>query len=161
MSATGDGFRVALRPSRRLGLLLCAAYAGAVVGLASLDLPVSLSAAALGFLVLSAACDIGGHAAEAFRRRMCELVLMPDGECLVRRQCGSEIRGALGGEGLVHPWVVCFRVRAANGKTLGVVILPDMLDADGFRRLRVRLRHQGRRMPAHERGADAIPWRRH
>ncbi len=40
---------------------------------------------------------------------------------------------------LVLPWLVALEFRAADGRRHDLLLLPDMLDADAFRRLRVRL----------------------
>ena len=40
---------------------------------------------------------------------------------------------------LVLPWLVALEFRAPDGRRHDLLLLPDMLDADAFRRLRVRL----------------------
>lgn len=43
----------------------------------------------------------------------------------------------------VSPFFTTVNLRCADGLRRQVVLLPDMVDADGFRRLRVRLRREG------------------
>jgi len=63
------------------------------------------------------------------------------GEVRVESRCGSAREGELAAGGFVAPWLVCLRWRPRRGRFDRVVlVLPDMLDADTFRRLRIVLR---------------------
>lgn len=54
-------------------------------------------------------------------------------------QDGSEQNGELRPDSYVSPLLVVLRFRLPAGGTRSVLILPDMLDRQSFRRLRVRL----------------------
>lgn len=54
-------------------------------------------------------------------------------------QDGSERTGQLRPDTYVSPWLVILRFQLEQGGRCSVVILPDMLDPQSFRRLRVRL----------------------
>jgi hypothetical protein len=51
------------------------------------------------------------------------------------RETGATLRPFV----FMQPWLVILHFRRDDGRTVRLVLLPDMLDADSFRRLRVRL----------------------
>lgn len=57
---------------------------------------------------------------------------------IVRKDSGES--ASLGPETLVFAWLVILQLKPEQGRWLYLPILPDMLDKDDFRRLRVRLR---------------------
>ena len=52
---------------------------------------------------------------------------------------GDETGAALRPFVFMQPWLVILHFRRDDGRAARLVLLPDMLDADSFRRLRVRL----------------------
>lgn len=148
MTDADQELRVTLRPSKQLAALLCGLHAGGAVCLQSLDLPSAVSAPLIGLLLLSAVCDLRTRAGLSSSRGVRELVLGADGGCRAVRASGETVRGTRCAGGLVHPLMVCFTLVASEAKTLPVLILPDMLDAESFRRVKVRLRASAPEMPA-------------
>lgn len=53
-------------------------------------------------------------------------------------------RAWLQGDTLVTPWLTLLSFRLENGRRLSVPVLPDAVHRDAFRRLRVRLKVNGR-----------------
>jgi hypothetical protein len=54
-------------------------------------------------------------------------------------RCGDEIGGVLRPVVFLQAWLVILHFRRDDGRTARLVLLPDMLDGETFRRLRVRL----------------------
>lgn len=64
-----------------------------------------------------------------------------DGRVRVEARDGSTREGALAAGGFVAPWLVCLRWRPRGAWfDRAMLVLPDMLSVDAFRRLRVILR---------------------
>lgn len=58
---------------------------------------------------------------------------------------GQELAGQVSGDTLVLPWLVVLNMKSDLGMRRSVLLLPDSLPAEAFRRLRVQLRHGIRR----------------
>ena len=67
------------------------------------------------------------------------LVWQADGDWQLLFADASERTGQLGPDSYVSPWLVILRLKLEKSGRCSVVILPDMLDPQSFRRLRVRL----------------------
>ncbi|MEZ5540555.1 MAG: protein YgfX [Pseudomonadota bacterium] len=70
-------------------------------------------------------------------------------QCRLQRRDGAVAQAALCGQAFVQPWLVILRLAGPGRTRRYQVILPDMLDATTFRRLRVRLRLELERRDAH------------
>ena len=132
---------IPLGSSRRLGGLLLTAHAVGWGVLPALDLPVwirgTLAVALAGSLLYALLRD-------GWRRlpgSVTELRLWADGSCAVKLRQGSWQSCRIRGESFVAPWLTVLSL-AQEGRLLRryVVILPDALDPEAFRRLRVWLR---------------------
>jgi hypothetical protein len=77
------------------------------------------------------------------RRRPHRLIWEADGEWQLLYGNGNEYTGQLRPDSYVSTLLVILRFRLEQGGRCTVVMLPDMLDSESFRRLRVRL-HQAR-----------------
>jgi len=60
-----------------------------------------------------------------------------DGECVLRLASGEQLNARLAAHAFVMPWLV---ILYFQGPPRHLVLLPDMLAAQAFRQLRVRLR---------------------
>jgi toxin CptA len=60
--------------------------------------------------------------------------------CRVQLVCGTEFDAVLGPQAFVQPWLVILQYRVSRWRSHYLLLLPDMLDPDTLRRLRVRLR---------------------
>ena len=68
-----------------------------------------------------------------------ELLLRGDGVFEVTTATGIEEASLISAD-LVEPWLTVLVLRRVSGRKVSVVLLPDNVEADAFRRLRVRLR---------------------
>jgi hypothetical protein len=141
---------IMLKPSRQLALLLVIAHVAAVAVVWSLELALWLHiglklaiAASLGWALLKNGWFGYGRAAVALRIEPADKSGEPDA-IEVRLRNGKTARGCVVDGSFVAPYltVVRYRVTGARRFSLGksVLILPDSLDRELFRMLRVRLK---------------------
>jgi hypothetical protein len=134
--------RVSLRPSRLavVGIVAIAALAWAAVLVLSVPTIAHLvTGLALGGWALLA-CRL--HASRTRADAVVEVMLSTDLVVVVRYADGRLRAGHVRSGTVVHPWFTSIVWRpdgAWRSRTLP--LLPDMLDADDFRRLRVMLRY--------------------
>lgn len=127
-----------LRPSIRLASLLAAMHCGAIYLVLALPIPAKLWMAAL--MVISLVHTIMRHALLASPSSA--VFLKMEGEtCLLILKNGREVRGTLLGSTYVSPYLTLLNLKERK-KLLShsVIILPDAVDREEFRALRVRLR---------------------
>jgi toxin CptA len=134
-------FIIALRPSRNLAWLLGLAHLAAAGAVAVLELPLWLAIA----LVLSlAAHGVTQVARLALLRGADSVVAVEAGRASgvpFRQRDGAWHEGRLVGSSYVAPGLTVLNLKLAGARRLRhVVILPDAVDAEDFRRLRVWLR---------------------
>jgi hypothetical protein len=67
------------------------------------------------------------------------LVWEEGNRCRLSLRSGQETGATLRPFVFMQPWLVILHFRRDDGRAARLVLLPDMLDADSFRRLRVRL----------------------
>jgi toxin CptA len=119
-----------LEPSRRLVAFIVLAAAGTASLLAAMPLPAGASVAAAAWCALAFVHALGRHT----RRRSVHILA---GRAIVVDGLAGEIVAG----SFVAPWLTIVHWRAASPRLVRtVVVLPDMLDAATFRRLRVILR---------------------
>jgi len=124
-----------LKYSRAAATFVVVAALATAAIVAFLPWDVALRAAVMVFVAADAA-----HALERLARVRSVYVHLHG---LVRTEAGDGAvgEGELAAGGFVAPWLVCLRWRPRRGRFDRVVlVLPDMLDADTFRRLRIVLR---------------------
>ncbi|MDR2196099.1 MAG: hypothetical protein LBE50_05800 [Gallionellaceae bacterium] len=129
--------RFSLTPSRQLIWVLGGMHATAMAALLVLTLPLWVKAGLIALLAFSLLyCARRQTAPDA----IVALSLSADDVMLVRRD-GTEVSGRLQGNSTVTPYLSILNVRP-HGRRLSrsVVVLPDSLDAESFRRLRVWLK---------------------
>lgn len=133
-----------LEPSRQLALAVTAIHVGAVLcGFASdLGGPVQW--------LLAVCLAVSGHRLVALhataRAARAIVVVAWDGQGrwrLVQRN-GRVLDATLERDAYAHPALVALPFRARDGHRLDVLIVPDRVDAQSLRRLRVRLRCERR-----------------
>ncbi len=141
MSSTGYAtpLNLELRPSWRLGAFLAVSHVGAAAALLLTSLPwwaviglASVIAASMMRLVTRFALFTDPRAID-------HLEWLTGGEWRLSSRDGTAFSGVLLPGTYLHPWLVVLAFRVGRSRR-NVVILPDMLDSDTFRRLRVRLR---------------------
>ena len=132
---------LSLRPSCRLGLLLAAAHGGAVAAALLISIPWWLKLVLLAAILASALHQLLRLTGQ---RRICRLILRDDGRLEFSRIDGSC------GEARIHPQTTVTSLLAVlllrqEGRIEALVLLPDALDAEDFRLLRLWLRWRAAR----------------
>lgn len=136
-SGFGRPIHMRIGRSRRLIVLLALMHAGA---LASIPMIASAWVQLIAAFIVSASAwrayarYIGGRHAPVR-----ELVWRANGSCEVTTPAGTE-RGVLDSAEWVQPWLTVFTLRLDSGRKVPVILLPDNVAAEPFRRLRVQLR---------------------
>jgi hypothetical protein len=127
-----------LRPSRRLAGFLLAAHGGALALLPFTSLPL-WAMITVGLAVLASLTRLLPRFATLGHPDAVTRLVWPAGdEWQLSSRGGQQDSGVLLPGAYVHPSLVILPFRTGRGRR-SVPILPDMLDADSFRRLRVRL----------------------
>jgi hypothetical protein len=134
--------RVTLRRSRIAMLALISAWAAGAGLLLILPTPAWLDALAAAGLAGWAHHHWGRHASRRSRHAVVEVMLSTDAVVVVRYRDERLVAGAVRASTFVHPWFTTI-VWRPDGRWFSrrLPILPDMLDADAFRRVRVMLRY--------------------
>lgn len=133
--------QIAIKPSRQLALLLCLAHAAAAAAVLVIELPLWLSIV----LVLAVGTSGGTYLHRSALLRGGGAIVgleINDGRTLSYQMRGGEWHeGMLLGSSFVSPYLTILNIRT-EGRFLArhVVIMPDCVDAEDFRRLRVQLR---------------------
>lgn len=155
--------RVRLQPSRQLGLLLCGGHAGAVALSWAASIPWWASLAVSLAVLASLAFCLRAHALRNGPRAVVGVELRLDGSGAIQDRRGHWREVGVLGSTFVSPLLTVLNLRLSGaGGRRSLIVTPDALGADEFRRLRVWLRWRG--MPAdaqgsdnHARGSDSHP----
>ena len=134
--------RVSLRPSRiaAIGILAIAALAwGAVLVLSVPTIAHLVTGLALGGWAL---LQCRRHASRTLRTSVAEVMLASNAAVVIRYRDGRLVAGQVRCASFAHPWFTSIVWRPDGARrSRSVPIVPDMLGADEFRRLRVLLRY--------------------
>jgi toxin CptA len=129
--------RIALGASPTLALLLLLAHGGALMVIAIVTLPFWAKTLAVAVIVASGAWTIQ----HALMPMVLELEVGEGGQASLRERDGSWHDARVVGSSFVAPWLTVVNLRLAGLRhTRHVVILPDSVALEDFRRLRVLLR---------------------
>jgi toxin CptA len=151
--------RVRLRPSRQLTLLLCAGHAGAAGLSWAAPIPWWLSLVLSSAALASLAFGLRLHAWRSAPEAVVGFELRPDGSGAIENRRGRWREVAVLGSSFVSPLLTILNLRVAGARGhRSLVVTPDALGADEFRRLRVWLRWRG--APADAQSLQAAPGRR-
>lgn len=131
-----------LWPSWRLAGVLSIAHGGAAICLLITPLPSWM----IWFAILAVACHLlyalCHHAFRCTRSAITELTLTDSAQIQLLTRAGQPIDAVLLG-GYSQPMLKVLRLRLGRWQRRSVVVLPDMLEPDRLRELRVRLRRLG------------------
>jgi len=133
--------KLAIRPSRQLALLLGLAHAAAAGACLVVAMPVFLKIVLV--LVVGASCGraLYGPALLRSPRAIVALEISEGGALLFQTRRGDWEKGTLLDSSFVAPYLTVLNLKSEGGRfARHVVILPDSVAADEFRRLRVWLR---------------------
>lgn len=134
-----------LRPSRYLAAVLVAAHGAALAVLVPLILPVWAKAALSIVILFSLAYHLHRDALLSSKIAVMALMLEEEQAVLTLRG-GDQLIGQVLRDSLVTPYITVLNVLPQGARLArSVVILPDSLDAESFRRLRVWLKWSGYR----------------
>ncbi len=139
-----------LRPSRTLAAAIVLAHLAALAAAVA-----ALPGAAAAVVAAGVALSALGHLREALHRApqaVAELELTADGRVAVAGPAGDWLTARLRSVAVPVPWLAVVTLRDALGQRRAAVVLPDALDREAFRRLRVWLRWGTAAGPA---GADS------
>jgi hypothetical protein len=133
--------RVALAPSR-MGVAALVAMASATLALIAVTPgPAALRILAATWIACAALHAVHGVALLRGRRGVRVLHLTREGEIEVRDATGVWRSGTVRAGSFVAPWLTVIRWRGARERfDRSIVVVPDMLAEEDFRRLRVCLR---------------------
>lgn len=133
-----------LRPSRLLAAMLAAAGAGALALLLWMPLPAAVQGLLAVVLCVAVAHAILHDAWRWLPRSIVALQLAGDGSLRCQTQDGRWREAQVLGSSCVTAWLTVLNLRL-SGRRFGcsTVLLPDSLDAEDYRQLRVWLRWNG------------------
>lgn len=139
-----DTLTVAVGPSRRLAGLLAGmhVFAAAMCWLA--PLPQWLAIALMPLLAASAWHALRRDSLRTLPNSLVAVRLHADGRCAFKVRGETWHQAALLGSSFVSPWLTVLNLRPEAGRfARHLVILPDAVNAEDFRRLRVWLKWRG------------------
>lgn len=141
----GTEYRFHLHTSSLLAFILSLFAVGVLMVLCALSIPrlfcVVVALGVLGLTTVHIRRDAWLLAATS-----CLVLRLDDsGRVSLLLRNGYELTGQICGDTLVLPWLVVVNMKDDLGVRRSVLLLPDSLSEEDFRRLRVQLRHGVRR----------------
>lgn len=139
MSSSGYAapLRLELRRSRRLALYLAVIHAGALALVPLLPLGVPVGALLAALILLCLVRNVSTRVLMRGRRDIVALVWTREGDWRLQERGGRLHVCRLRPGSYVHPGLTVLNF--SGGRRCSVVLLPDSLEPETFRRLRVRL----------------------
>ena len=139
-----------IRPgvSRRLALYLALVHGLSLVVVGLLPLAAAWRLLLGLGVLLSLVLGLGGPIWHRWPWDLAQAAWHGDGRWTLTLGSGREVEGRLLGSTFVSPALVVLNFRSGRWRTRSLVLLPDNLDPDLLRRLRVRLRLEGRPISA-------------
>ena len=130
---------IVLKPSRMLVVILLIAHAVSGVLILILPLALWLKLVGIAIIVLASFYYVRRYALLRTPTAVRELRMLSDGRLEIFRSDWQP--ATLLGEQFIHPMLTIIRCRAETDRwPVSIVLLSDMLDAESFRALRVRLK---------------------
>lgn len=131
---------IALRPSRLLTGWLVVGHALAIGCVVIAPMDVAAQVPAILALIASAAWQTLAHGLRRFPGSVVGLHWDADGGVTVRLRDGRELPARIQADSFVSPYLTVVRLKANEMLSRAVIVLPDTLDPNTFRRLRVWLK---------------------
>ncbi len=129
-----------LGASRQLGFLLGALHLGAVLCGFVTDLPLAVQGLVALCVLRAALRGIALHGSRRAARSIVLLVWDRHGRWRLVQRDGRMLDVRLEQGAYAHPKLLVLPFRTPSGQRVPVLVAPDMADAEGLRRLRMRLR---------------------
>jgi len=99
-------------------------------------LSLSVTAALFVSLVRTWRLQVSRHHPDA----VCSMVWGEEKDCLLGLHSGGQEKVSMGAQAFILPWLVILHFNSRRRNMRYLVLLPDMLDRQVFRKLRVRLK---------------------
>jgi toxin CptA len=130
-----------IRSSPLLGVALCVAHGVAIAMLWASGLPVTVAAAGTTILAVGLAWQLWSGTARHRASAIAVLELREDGTLAACTRDGRWREGTVAGSTFVTPWLTVVHVRLDGARhASSVLLLPDNVNREDFRRARVWLR---------------------
>ncbi len=126
-------------PSRMLRAWLLLSHLLAISIVPFMSLPLWAGSISISVLLFSLWHSIRLHITLAHRDAVCGVEWFEAHDCQLQLSSGRETRARLMPQVFILPWLVIMHFRCDSGRIRHLVLLPDMLEQEVFRRLRVRL----------------------
>lgn len=131
------------KPSRQLAMLLLIVHVGSFGLLWPLAVPLWIKVMITGLLIMSFIYYLRQEALLTSDAAITVFTLTAEQKCIITTHSGTIINGSLLANSFVSPYLTLILIQPqGKWRTHSIVLLPDSLDAESFRRLRVRLRWQ-------------------
>ena len=141
--------RVSPRPSRVAAVAIVALAVAALGAVVCLPTPIAVDIVAAVALLGWARHHIRLHVTRSAPGAFVELLVSSDAVIVVRRRDGKLVAGHVRSATFVHPWFTSIVWKPDRARwSRSIPLVPDMLDIDDFRRLRVLLRYGRREVTA-------------
>ena len=136
---------VSLRPSFILAAILVIVHGAAIAVILMVTMPPWLALLAIAALVINLGVSIWRNALTRGANAVVDVEIASDTALNIRTRRGEWLECEVRGDTYVAWFLTVLNLRQiGTGKRLSVAILPDAIDAEDFRRLRVWLRwHRG------------------
>jgi len=134
-------------PSRRMLAWLVLTHGAALLMLPLLPIPLVLRLALGGMVLLSLAWYRHRLISRLHPQAVCGLRWEAGRDCVLQLASGEQLQTLLAPRAFVMPWLV---ILYFTGRPRQLLLLPDMLTPESFRRLRVRLRLELQQNPQTE-----------
>ena len=135
--------RFLLGTSGTLEGILAGLHLGAGACLGCADVPVGLTAGGLCLLAAHLVASVRAHARRSAANAVVELIRGDHSRWRVVTRAGRVVEGEVLAGSLVHPFLVLLGIRDSSGARIRVIVPPNALAPEQFRRLRVALREVG------------------
>lgn len=135
-----------LKPSRMLAGAAVCLHGGALLMIPWLPVSGWLVALLMSVVVISSVHMLAGPTLRVRSKAIVAVQWRGDGSWRLRTRDGEEREARLLADSYVHPWLTVLNFRVSGcvyGRRCSLVLLPDSLEPERFRQLRVRLRLEG------------------
>jgi toxin CptA len=141
--------KISLRPSRVLAAILIVAHGAAIAAVVAVDMPLWLKLIAAAALILSLFLTVRREALLLTPDAAVALEISADDVLSIQTRRGEWLECEVLGSTYVMSFLSILNLRQTDGgATTRIVILPDSIAAEDFRKLRVWLRWGRARGPA-------------
>ncbi len=132
---------IQLRASRTLGAILVIAHGTAIAAILLAGMPGWIASIAVAALVASLGREVWRNALKRSAGAVAAIEIASDNVLSIQMRRGDWVECEVRGDTYVLSFLTVLNLRRIdNGRGISVVILPDAIDAEDFRRLRVWLR---------------------